>query len=122
MAKILIIEDDPLIGRLYEKIFKFENYEVKLATSKEESFGILKFFDPAIILLDIILADQSGLDVLEELKANSETKSIPVVILTSLSDKIYVKDALAKGAEQYIVKSDKDPKEVLKMINKLITK
>lgn len=116
MAKILIIEDDPLMLRMYKKIFEFEKYEVETATNGEEGLAKVKSVNPTLILLDIMMPKMNGIQVLEKLKADSSTKSIPVVILTNLSGQADAETALKMGAVKYIVKSEYKPEEVTKLI------
>jgi CheY-like chemotaxis protein len=120
MAKILIVEDDPLMSRMYQKIFTFEKYEVEMAGDGEEGLAKAKSAKPEIILLDIMMPKMNGLEVLDHLKANPETKDIPVVILTNLSTQADAEAALNKGAVKFIIKSEQDPKEVADMVKVIL--
>ena len=120
MAKVLIVEDDPLISRMYQKIFTFEKYEVEMAADGEEGLDKALQVKPTIILLDVMMPKLNGLEVLEKLKADEATKNIPVIILTNLSGQLDAETALAKGAVKYIVKSEHTPKEVVNMVKEII--
>jgi len=120
MAKVLIIEDDPLISRMYQKIFTFEKFEVEMAKDGQEGLDKARQVKPTIILLDVMMPKLNGLQVLEKLKAEAETKTIPVIILTNLSGQVDAETALAKGAVKYIVKSEHDPKQVSDMVKEII--
>lgn len=120
MAKILIIEDDSLMVRMYKKIFEFEKYEVETATDGEEGLKKARSSKPTLILLDIMMPKMNGIQVLEKLKANPETKGIPVVILTNLSGQVDAETALKMGAVKYIIKSEHKPEEVTKMIKGIL--
>jgi len=113
MAKILLIEDDQLMSRMYQKIFTFEGYKVETAVDGEQG-------KPTLILLDIMMPKMNGLQVLEKLKADPETKKIPVVVLTNLAGQQDAEAALAKGAVKYIVKSEYDPKQIADMVKEVI--
>lgn len=119
-AKILIVEDDPLMIRLYQKVFTFEGYEVTVAGNGEEGLEKVKAVMPTIILLDVMMPKMNGLQVLDKLKANDETKKIPVIMLTNLAGSQDAETALAKGAVKYIVKSEYEPKDVVKMVKEII--
>src|SRR3989304_9645064 len=121
MAKILIIEDDPLMIRLYQKVFKFEGYDVEVASNGQEGLEKVNSFTPTLILLDIMMPEMNGLEVLDKLKADSNTKKIPVVVLTNLAGSRDAETALAKGAVKYIVKSEYEPKEVVKMVKEILS-
>src|SRR5260221_7632427 len=112
MAKILIVEDDPLMIRLYQKVFKFEGYDVEVASNGEEGLEKVRSFVPTLILLDIMMPKMNGLQVLDKLKADDDTKKIPVVMLTNLAGSQDAETAIAKGAVKYIIKSELEPKDV----------
>src|SRR5882724_6042758 len=119
MAKVLIVEDDPLMSRMYQKIFKFEGYEVESAGDGEEGLVKIKAGSPTIILLDIMMPKMNGLQVLEKLKADPATKAIPVIMLTNLAGQQDADKALSMGAIKYIVKSEYEPKQVTNMVKEI---
>ena len=121
MAKILIIEDDPLMSRMYQKIFTFENYEVVMASDGVEGIDKVRAEKPTLILLDVMMPKMNGLEVLDKLKLDPETKAIPVVMLTNLAGQQDAESALAKGAVRYIIKSEHDPKEVSDMVKQILS-
>jgi len=102
MQKVLLIEDEVLILRMYEKIFSFEGFGVITAVDGIEGLEKAKTEKPNLILLDIMMPKMDGLRVLEQLKAEPLTKDIPVVVLTNLSSDIVIKDAFAKEIKQYL--------------------
>jgi two-component system, OmpR family, alkaline phosphatase synthesis response regulator PhoP len=106
MNKILLIEDEVLILRMYEKIFAFEGYTVATAVDGVDGLAKAKSEKPSLILLDIMMPKMDGIKVLETLKADAETKDIPVVVLTNLSSDVVIKEAFSKGAVGYLVKSE----------------
>ena len=120
MAKILIVEDDPLMARLYEKVFKFEGYEVDVALNGREALDKVRAGKPTIMVLDIMMPEMNGLEVLDKLKADPDTKTIPVVVLTNLAGGQDVEAALTKGAVKYIVKSEYEPKAIANMIKEIL--
>lgn len=120
MAKILIVEDDPLMSRMYQKIFSFENYEVEIAADGQEGLDKARTGKPTLILLDIMMPKMNGLQVLEKLKADPETKAIPVVMLTNLAGQQDAETALSKGAVKYIIKSEYEPKQVANMVKEIL--
>jgi CheY-like chemotaxis protein len=121
MAKILIVEDDPLMLRMYQKIFTFEKHEVETAIDGEEGLLKVQSFNPTVVLLDVMMPKMNGLEVLEKLKSNPATSTIPVVMLTNLAGQQDAETALSKGAVKYIIKSEHEPKEVADMVEEVIT-
>jgi len=120
MAKILIVEDDPLISRMYQKIFTFEGHEVVTAGDGEEGLVLARSDHPTLILLDVMMPKLNGLEVLERLKADPELEKIPVVMLTNLSSEKVAETALSKGAVKYIIKSEYEPKEIADMVKEIL--
>ncbi len=120
MTQILIVEDDVLIGRLYQKIFTVEGYQVEVAVDGQQGLDMVRTFKPTLILLDIMMPKLNGLQVLEKLKVDPETKNIPVVMLTNLSSQQDAEAALLKGAVKYIIKSEQTPKQVFEVIKQLL--
>ena len=120
MTKILITEDDPLMSRMYQKIFTFEGYEVIMAADGQDGLDKIRAEMPTLVLLDVMMPKLNGLEVLEKLKADPVTKAIPVIMLTNLSSQQDADNAMMKGAVKYIVKSEHDPKEVADMVKEVL--
>jgi DNA-binding response OmpR family regulator len=120
MAKILIVEDDPLMSRMYQKIFTFEKYDVDMAHDGEEGLEKARSGSPTLIMLDVMMPKMNGLQVLEKLKADDRTKGIPVVMLTNLAGQQDAETALSKGAIKYLIKSEHEPKEVTDMVKEIL--
>ena len=120
MAKILIVEDDPLMSRMYQKIFTFEGHDVTMAGDGQDGLDKALEHKPTLILLDVMMPKLNGLEVLEKLKADDDTKAIPVVMLTNLAGEQDAETALGKGAIKYIIKSEHEPKEVADMVKEIL--
>ncbi|MEK7643546.1 MAG: response regulator [Patescibacteria group bacterium] len=104
--KILLIEDDKFLIKLYSDKLTREGFEVSMAITGEEGLSKVKSEKPELILLDVILPQKNGFDILSALKLDSTTKSIPVVMLTNLGQESDVKTGLELGAVDYLVKTD----------------
>lgn len=119
-TKILIVEDDIFMMKLYSKVFALEGFEVATAVNGQE--GMLHVYkeSPEIILLDIMMPEMNGLEMLEKVKGDPATKNIPVIMLTNLAGKTEADTAIAKGAAKYIVKSENDPKQVVVIVKELL--
>lgn len=121
MAKILIIEDDPSMSKMYKRIFTLENYETEVAEDGEKGLEAAETTKPALILLDIMMPKMNGLEVLDKLKSNPQTAAIPVIILTNLGSEKDAETALSKGALQYIIKSEHEPQDILAFAKKILS-
>ncbi len=120
MAKLVLVEDDALMIRMYEKAFSFEGHEVATATNGADGIKKIKEIKPDLVLLDIMMPKMNGLEVLDKLKGDDETKDIPVVVLTNLASEKDAEAALTKGAVRYIIKSEQDPKEVNDIVTEIL--
>jgi CheY-like chemotaxis protein len=122
MAKILLIEDDPLIFRLYQRLFSLEGFQIEIAENGQAGLDKLNSFTPDIILLDIMMPTMNGIEMMSRLKDDEITKNIPVVVLTNLSDMRVTNMALAKGAVLYIIKSQTEPADVIATVKSVLEK
>lgn len=120
MAKILIVEDDPLISRMYQRVFSFEGFEVEMARDGQDGFEKMQANKPNMVLMDIMMPRMTGIDVLRKMKADDKLKSLPVVVLTNLSGMKDAETAIELGAVKFIVKSDNKPTEVVKQIREIL--
>ena len=118
--KILLIEDDVYLLKIYGNKLRNSNFDVSLATTGDE--GLHKVFNekPDLILLDLILPGKDGFQVLEEIKKDKTAKNIPVIILSNLGQKDDIKRGLALGAKDYLVKADVSLSKVVEKIKKYI--
>jgi len=117
MEKILLVDDEPNIGLFYKEVLCEEGYEVLEAESGKESFDILRREPIDLVVLDIKLRSESGLDVLQNL--TKEFPNLPVVLCTAYSS--FQDDYISWLAEAYIVKST-DTEELLKEIKRVLNK
>lgn len=122
MTKILLVEDDPLIYRMYQKLFTLEGYETEIAENGQEGLDKIASFQPDIILLDIMMPTMNGVEMLTHLKAVPATANIPTVVLTNVSDIRVANEVFAKGANLSIVKSEADPDQIIDWIKSVLAK
>jgi DNA-binding response OmpR family regulator len=106
MPKILLIEDDALLIRMYKKKLELDGYNVTTANNGEEGLSKFKKEDPDLVLLDVMMPKMNGFEVLENVKADEQLKKIPVILLTNLgSDDEDIERGLELGAAAYLIKS-----------------
>ena len=102
--KILVIEDEPDIRRNLEYNLSRESFLVSAAASISEANTLLASTDYNLILLDLMLPDGSGLDLCKSIKSNSNTESIPIIILTAKDDEVDKVVGFELGADDYVTK------------------
>jgi DNA-binding response OmpR family regulator len=121
-TNILLIEDDLFIKQMY--VNKIEDLGIKaLASSNlEESKSILSQNTIDLILLDLVLPNVSGFEILKYFKKDDKIKDIPVIVLSNLSSQTDINQAFKLGAIDYMVKSNYTPAEVMRTIQKYLPK
>jgi len=118
--KILIIEDDQRINKVYMAKLSVEGITVMTALDGEEGLRKIYSEKPDLILLDLMLPRKSGFDILKEIKADPKVKDIPVIILSNLAQEKEIEQGLALGAVDYLVKTDYSIQQVMEKIKKAL--
>jgi CheY-like chemotaxis protein len=102
--KILIIEDHATELKLAHLVLSAAGHEVSDAGKAEQAFAAIRADRPHLILIDLVLPDIDGLDLIRKLKADPETRDIHLVAVTSFPEKYSKAAALAAGCDAYFVK------------------
>lgn len=118
MAKIAIIEDDQAISQMYRFKFEGEGYEVETADNGKLGLELVENMKPDIILLDIMMPEMTGDEMLEKLRATSWGKSIKVIILTNMGEQEIPPKVKELGVSGIILKADMTPKQVADIVKK----
>ena len=101
---ILLIEDDAPVSRFVSAAFRLEGFKVVTTATGAAGLASARQEIPRLILLDIMLPEMNGLDVLRHLKADAATAAIPVIVLTASAATAVERDALAMGATAFLRK------------------
>lgn len=120
--KILLVEDDPSLAKIYQVELEMDGFEVEAAQDGEQGLASAKRTQPSLVLLDIVLPKMNGLAVLEELKKDEATKDIPVIVITNFGQEDNVKKAFAQGAEDFVLKYQATPAELAKKIRDILAR
>jgi len=120
MKKILTIEDDAFLKNIESSKFTKSGFEVATAMTKADVDQALAASMPDIILLDMMLPDIDGFQILKNLKADDKTKAIPVIVFSNLSSDEDVKKMTEAGATAFMIKSNFTLDEVVEKIHALI--
>jgi len=120
MKKILLIEDERILGEMYKEKFEQEGFKMVLSVDAEKGVELAKKEKPDLIILDILLPEKDGIFFLEQQMKDPEIASIPVVALSNYDHPEARKRALALGAKEYIIKTDFTPQEIVKKIKKYL--
>lgn len=121
--RILIIEDEIPIKELYERVFAKRGWEAVGAVTGAEAFEKAGGQNFDMILLDIMLPEKNGVDVLKEIKAqNSSWRKIPVFMLTNLGQESIIHEAFKIGAEGYLLKAQLLPDQIVTEVETFLAK
>ncbi len=119
LKTVWIVDDDVMNLRMAEFILSQEQYEVVKLESGFECLRLLKKKTPDLILLDVQMPLMNGIKTLEAIRADRETKDIPVVFLTASADTETVVEAGRLGVVDYVVKPFM-PQDLLKRVEKAL--
>ncbi len=119
-ARILLIEDDPLILDMYKTRLEEEGFTVLATAVGTEGLSLAEKEKPDIILLDIILPELDGFSILNTLKNKNVTKKIPVLLLTNLGQDSDIAKGKTLGAQEYLVKANFTPTQIVEEIKKVL--
>ena len=113
--KILAIDDENDVLLIIRTALESEGYEILTASNGVDGLAIAREEKPDLIILDMMMPEMGGEEVIEELKNDPETDTIRVMILTAISERKKIQEMLDKGADYYIVK----PFEFKELIDKV---
>jgi len=121
MAVILVVDDEPHILKMVEFKLKNLGHEVISATDGGQALDMVSTKKPDLVLLDVMMPVMDGFQVLEKLKAQEETKEIPVIMLTARGQERDVVRGVETGADDYVVKPFSFP-ELIARVNRALSK
>jgi DNA-binding response OmpR family regulator len=116
MAKVAIIEDDTAISQMYRIKFEAEGYEVETAENGKLGLELAKAMQPDIILLDLMMPEMNGDEMLTKLRATTWGKDIKVVILTNMGEQEIPSEVRDLGVRAVILKAEMTPRQVAELV------
>lgn len=119
-TKIVLVEDDPLLIDIYSTKFKESGFEVSVCDRGDAAPAHIAKEQPDLVVLDIVLPQKDGWDILQDIKSNVKTKNIKVIILSNLGQKEEIEKGMALGAAGYLIKAHHTPSEVVREIKKIL--
>lgn len=121
MKRVLVVEDEPLLGSLLKQRLVREGFQVTLARDGEEALTALRGAErPDLVLLDVILPKMSGFEVLEEINSDPElsARAVPVVVVSNLGQESDVERARSLGVIGYFVKAQLSFEEMVGQVKR----
>ena len=119
MKSILIVDDSNTNVVLLEAVLNNRGYDIRTSMSVREAYKIMARKQPSLILLDLLMPHISGYQFLDRIKNDENTKHIPVIIVSAVTDALNIKKTLEMGAVDYIEKPV-DIKELVKKVEQAL--
>lgn len=114
--RILVVEDTELLRRMYRDRLVMDGYEVADAGDGIAALALLRDQPFDLVLLDLIMPRMGGIQVLEAVKQDPRTQSIPIIVLTNLGEESTIEQAVALGAVDYLIKNETRPADVAEKV------
>lgn len=113
---ILIVDDEEPLRRALGDKFEHAGFRVLPAENGKQALQLATAEHPDLVLLDIVMPRLDGIAVLKQLRADEQTKHIPIILLTNLADNYKLMEATAAGVFDYLIKSDWKLEDVVKKV------
>ena len=120
MKRILIIEDDPIVSKIYRHKYEEAGYDVASAADGEGGLKRLQDFKPDLLQLDLMVPKINGVEIIKKIRAHQEFNSLPIIVLSNGYMTDMVNEAIRAGANRYVSKMKCSPKLVLEVVNELL--
>lgn len=120
MKSILLVEDDPFLVDIYTTKLTEAGFSLQVATNGKEALKKIKEDTVDLLLLDIVLPNFNGWEILRKIEKDDNLKSLKVVILSNLGEKEEIEKGLKLGVAKYLVKAHYTPSEVAEEIKKIL--
>jgi CheY-like chemotaxis protein len=118
--KILIIEDDPIMGLVCKRLLEKHGYEIELAPDGASGIERLPIFQPDAVLLDLMMPKVNGINVLDWLRAQEPSLRLPVIVLTNAAVPTLIQQAAHAGATCILDKSKFNPVAITELLRALL--
>jgi DNA-binding response OmpR family regulator len=120
MAKIAIIEDDLAIAQMYRLKFEAEGDRVQIAENGRLGLALVEDMEPDIVLLDLMMPEMNGDEMLEKMRATDWGKNTKVIVLTNVGEQEAPEKLKELHISGFIVKAEMTPKEVAELVKKTL--
>lgn len=119
--KILIVDDDATMVNLLSTILEIDGFETQKALSGREALDILTEGTPDLVLLDIMMPEMDGFEVLAKIRNDPQTQKLPIIMLTARTDDKDIFEGWRRGADEYVTKPF-DPHALVETIRKVLSR
>ena len=120
MKKILIIEDDQIVANVYRNKLAVEGYKAEVAFDGESGLKVMRVFQPDLIILDLMLPTISGVEVIKEIRKETDFVKTPIIVFSNTYLTNLIQDAWRAGANKCLSKSSCSPKDFIDVVRHTI--
>jgi CheY-like chemotaxis protein len=120
MKKVLVIEDDPVVGMVYQRFLHTHGFTSETCRDGVSGLERIAAFQPDAVLLDMMMPKMGGVDVLKRIRAQDAFKTLPVIVFTNAAVPAFVDQATAAGANHVLDKAKASPTLILGLLQSLL--
>lgn len=122
MNKILLVEDDDSLQFLYKRQLELAGYQVNAYATGAETLQSLDDNIYDLVLLDIMLPDMNGIEILGKIREHTNGKDVPVILLSNLGQENIIQEGMKLGVKEFVLKSSVTPDQLIETVNKHLHK
>jgi CheY-like chemotaxis protein len=119
MNRMLIVEDDPIIAKVYGAKYAESGFETRVAEDGKKGLELLETFKPDIVHLDLLVPNVNGVEIIKHIRKNPLTRDMPVLVLSNTYQNTLVKAAISAGATHCVSKATCTPKSMVSLVQKI---
>ena len=105
MATILIVDDEPILRQLFQKVLEHEGHVVLTAANGRDALAVMRERVPDLIMLDLLMPTMDGTTFLRLMRRHAEWANVPVVIMTAVANETHIRSVGALGVKDYLLKA-----------------
>lgn len=121
MAKILLVDDDQVLLKLYSTKLTADQHQVEIAVNGEDGIQKLSSFIPDVIILDLLMPKFNGFSFIETLKKDAKLAQIPIIVFSSVASQDQIERLKALGVSHYLNKVETSPTQLVEAINQVLS-
>ena len=116
MSRVLIVEDDLIISRIYQGLMLKQGYQTMVAGDGERALEVMQETPPNLVLLDLMLPRKSGIEVLKVMRSDPVLQEVPVLVVSNACMGELLEEATQAGATRCLVKAQTPPKQLVEVV------
>jgi len=120
MKRIIVVDDQPILGTIYRTKFTAEGHHVDVAADGEQALDLIQSSNPDLVLLDLNLPKIDGLEVLKRIRSQSSFLTLPIIVFSGSARSGVTEEAYAAGATMVLSKSNTSPKHLIEIVNRTL--